>query len=467
MTATIRLFHPARLILVFVGSIMALTTGAFSKETEISDPAASFPVRLLVQESPSQTLKGFGCSLVDFHNIPDSACPELFDKVFGVLRMNILRLWVESGQKSDLATMKQAFLKSYGDPKALVENARKRGVDTFLLAPARGESSPQEPVSEYAHKLGAFIELLKNELGVEVQATGIANEPLGFTPEQVAETVRTLRADLDERGFKSIGIIAPESASADSSGLNAIRAIRADPAAWTALRGIATHSYNMAATPQFASLLDGTDKEYWMTESSDNGYEGLADANRASSELARFLNDLNNGVTHWIWFIGFYESPGLQTDLDNATKLIVYDRLQGKVVPLLKYDWFRQARAAFPSGSRIYRLRAEPGGELVFTYGKKPILNAAAAQRPDGGWSLGVVNLTGVEPDTSICQFHPAAPLEITWEVPALADVPKLNFEVQRSSATERFSSAGIAVMRNGKLTLPIAPRQLITLTSK
>lgn len=447
-----------------LGEERSAASVADAQETRTVSPKS---VRLRVQAEPRQTLQGFGCSQVGDDALPEAIRTELFDRVFGELKLNILRLWVESGEKSGLAEMRQSFLKSYPDPRRLVADARRRGVDTLLLAPARGEGRPSEPMAAYARKLAAFIAALKSDLGVDIQATGIANEPQGFTPAQVVECVRVLRGELDGLGLRKVGIIAPESASADAPALQRIQAIKADPLAWNGLRGIATHSYNMAATPQFAAIITGTGKEYWQTEAGDNGHEGPADANRASDAAARFLNDLNQGVTHWIWFIGFHDSADLAKDRDNATKLMVYDRRQQRVVAHLKYDWFRQLRAAFPNGSRIHPLRAEPGESLVYSYGGKPALNAAAATRPGGGWSLGVVNLTGVEPNTEIAQYQPATPLTVTWEVAALAAIPDLKFTVARSSATERFLPAGQAVMHAGHLTLEISPRELITLTTK
>jgi hypothetical protein len=156
----------------------------------------------------------------------------------------------------------------------------------------------------------------------------------------------------------------------------------------------------------------------------------------------------------------------MSKDGDNATKLIIYDRQQQRVIALLKYDWFRQLRAAFPNGSCIHSLRAEPGGMLLFSYGDKPALDAAAAQRPDGGWSLAVVNLTGVKPNTEIARFRPATPMTVRWDVPALNDVTKLIFKVSRSSATARFAPAGQAVMHAGRIKVDIAPQELLTLTA-
>ena len=443
--------------------LLASDRGLHAQSTASPTPQS---VIFFVQAEPHQTLQGFGCSQVLDAPLPEAVRTQLFDRVFGDLKMNILRLWVESAEKSGVAEMKQRFLETYPDLHRLIEEARRRGMDTLLLAPARGEASPREPMADYARKLASFIALLKTELDVEIQVTGIANEPQGFTPAQVAECVRALRTELNAHGLKKVGIIAPESASADQTGLQMIKAIKRDPVAWAGLRGIATHSYNMAATPEFAASIAGTGKDYWQTEAGDNGHEGPADVDRATETAARFLNDLNQGVTHWIWFIGFLGSPDMSKDGDNATKLIIYDRHQQRIIPLLKYDWFRQLRAAFPNGSRIHSLRAEPGGTLVFSYGDKPALDAAAAHRPDGGWSLAVVNLTGVKPNTEIARFQSATPMTVRWDVPALGAIPELKFKVFRSSANERFVPAGQAVMHAGQITLNIAPRELLTLTA-
>ena len=449
--------------LIFPFLIITAASGGGSQAAGAVRPQ---PVRLRVPAEPRQSLQGFGCSLVGGDALPETARAELFDRVFGGLKLNILRLWVEAGENSGLAAMRQSFLKRYPDPRWLVAEARRRGVDTLLLAPARGEGRPGEPMADYARKLAAFIAALKSDFGVDIQVTGIANEPQGFTPAMVVECVRALRGELDGLGLGKVGIIAPESASADAPAFQRIQAIQADSMAWAGLRGIATHSYNMAATPQFAAVTTGTGKEYWQTEAGDNGHEGADDANRASDAAARFLNDLNQGVTHWIWFIGFHDSADLANDRDNATKLMVFDHRQQRIVANLKYAWFRQLRAAFPTGSRIYPLRAEPGESLVYSYGAKPALNAAAAARPGGGWSLGVVNLTGVEPNTEIAHYQQATPLAVTWEVAALAAIPELNFTVWRSSASERVLPPGRAVMHAGRLMLEIPARELVTLTT-
>jgi hypothetical protein len=89
--------------------------------------------------------------------------------------------------------------------------------------------------------------------------------------------VKHLRRELDKRGLQSVQIIAPEHASADGVLNEQVDALKNDAAAWSALDGIASHSYNMAASGEIARRITGPDdrnlKEYWMTEASDNGPE--------------------------------------------------------------------------------------------------------------------------------------------------------------------------------------------------
>ncbi len=266
----------------WIGIIM-LCAAVFCACTAVGQ-TVSRSVALTVTSQPAQKLEGFGCSMVDLSKteMPDSARAEMFDWVFGDLHMNVLRLWAEADTTHTTAQMKKDFYRTYAD-SGVIADAQKRGVTTLLLAPARGEKPPTEPIPEYARKLAEFIQGVKAERGIRINVTGIANEPAGFKPAQMAEAVRLLRRELDVRDLKDVQIICPEWASADHSALRCIAGIKAEPAAWAALRGIATHSYNMAATPEFPKTITGTDKQYWMTEASDNGNESEADVNLAAT----------------------------------------------------------------------------------------------------------------------------------------------------------------------------------------
>lgn len=426
------------------------------------------PITLVVNQLPSQRFEGFGCSLVDLSNakIPDVAKAKMFDSVFGDLKMNVLRLWVESGVDRTCVDMKADFYRQYVDTE-VIANAQERGVTTLLLAPARGEKIPSEPMSDYARKIAEFIEGVRLERKVIIDVTGIANEPSGFTANQFATAMKTLRQELDIRGLKGVRIIGPEWASADNQAYEFIAQIKKDKLAWSALSGIATHSYNMAATKAFPDLTSGTNKGYWITEAGDNGNEGEDNLNLAASTCARLLNDLNHGVTHWIYFIGFHASDDIRTDDDSATKLLVYDFKQQRVIQHLKFSWLEQLRAAFPTGTQIYPLRAEPGDDLVYSYGQKPLLNAAMGKRPTGGWSLGVVNLTGLTPNTEISKWHAGTHLKITLVFPSQAIVEGAKFEIHSSSANKQETVVGEAIVSHARLHLELHTGEIITLLQK
>ena len=290
--------------------------------------------------------------------------------------------------------------------------------------------------------------------------------PAGSNPSQVAEAVRVLRQELDGRGLRDVQIIAPEWASADRFGPALHRRHQGGPGSLGSLARHCHAQLQHGGHARFPEIIAGTGKQYWMTEAADNGNENEADANLAASISARFLNDLNHGVTHWLYFIGFHDSSDVTQDNDNATKLMVYDLKRQRIFRHLKYDWFRQLRAAFPNGSRIYPLKAQPGGDLVYSFGQKPFLNAAAARRPDGGWSLGMVNLSGLGPNTSISQWQPPTTLKVTWQAAPLASQGSVALKVFRSDTTQRFISADRVTMAEGTLSMVLKPRELVTLTS-
>ena len=145
-------------------------------------------------------------------------------------------------------------------------------------------------------------------------------------------------------------------------------ALKADPAAWNALAGIASHSYNMAATPEAAKRVLGTGKQYWMTEASDNGPEVPGDAVRAASLASRFLNDMNHGVTHWVHFVGF-EVPDPN---DNATRILAYTPKPFAITTFQKYYYYRQLSRAFDVGAVFRASQSSLDGDMTWTYGRSP-----------------------------------------------------------------------------------------------
>jgi hypothetical protein len=75
-----------------------------------------------------------------------------------------------------------------------------------------------------------------------------------------------------------------------------------------------------------------------MTEASDNGPEEAGNSYRAASLAARFLNDMNHRVTHWIHFLGFEVTD----PRDNATRIMAYTPNPLRTTIFQKYFTYQQ-----------------------------------------------------------------------------------------------------------------------------
>ncbi len=430
----------------------------------IGSLAAQTSYTLTVQPGAKQAFDGLGASQVDGDaTIPEAARSQIEEIVYHDLRAKILRLWVGSAPDLSESKMKQMFYATYVDT-AVISRITRQGVSTLLLAPARGESEPVDDLHAYAAKLAQFILDIKAERGIVIQATGVANEPLHWTPQEIETVVRYLREELNRRGLESVRIVAPECAEADADCDRKLDALRNDPESWKGLSAIASHSYNMAATRNEANRTDG--KPYWMTEASDNGNDAGENTSRAATIAARFLNDMNHRVTDWLYFIGFSFSDGVTTDSDNATKLAVWDRRSKAIFLPLKYYYLKQLISTFDSGAVFRIVTSGTEGDMTYTSGLKPAVNAAAAVNPDGSWSISVVNDTGSCCKSKITEWHAATAYKVSIDVTELRSTRSKRFTIYRSKANCHFQKSGSVKMSHGKLTVAISPGELISLRS-
>lgn len=81
--------------LEFLGSIVIVVLVFGTARFGAAEDSTARSVTLTVNCQPAQEVEGFGCSMVDLSRtkMPDSARAEMFDRVFGDLKMNVLRLW--------------------------------------------------------------------------------------------------------------------------------------------------------------------------------------------------------------------------------------------------------------------------------------------------------------------------------------------------------------------------------------
>ena len=450
---------------------------------------AQDPVTITVQPGARQTFAGLGTSLGNWnHDYQNLTAPErtaLSRMLWHDLKFKTLRLWMNTNEFAptrgahDLTIFRGCYVDS-----GIIADAKKQGVTTLLLAPdgmptyvkakrpggGNDYALKDDEVDAYAGLLAEFIQRLKTETGVQINATGIQNEPNDLdriAPEQMGAVVKALRRALDARGLGAVQIIGPENANADGALYDTLDRLRADPTAWQALAGIASHSYGMAATEDAAKRIADTHKSYWMTEASANGPEAPGDALEAASLASRFLSDMNHRVTHWIHFIGF-ETPDPH---DNATRIIAYTTRPLRTTVFQKYFYYKQLSQTFDVGAVFRKSQSSLDGEMTWTYGPKPHLTVAAARNPDGSWGVGLSDFTlppSASPNNSNGFFNgdKAHAYTVTVNVPELAGIGSVPFTVQRSSDTLNDAREGSVTMHNGGLTVTIQPLELVTLRS-
>ncbi len=456
-------------------------------------PDVGAPIVIRVAPGERQKFGGLGASIGNWSGTYQKLAPaertQLSRMLWHELKFKTLRLWFNTDQYAATPGARDMteFARQYLD-SGLIDDARAQGVTTLLLAPehlpdymkgppqADGTPLKNTQVENYAVMLADFIEQLK-KAGVTIDVTGVQNEPNIneiFSAAQIVEIVKRLRAELDERQLQNVQIIASEHASVDGLFYQQLNALQNDPLAWNSIVGVASHSYNMAATAQSAAAVAAANgrnaKQYWMTEASDNGAEAVGNSARAISLSARFLSDMNHRVTHWIHFLGF------ETDdaRDSATRILSYSAQPLKTTIFQKYYAYQQLAEAFDIGA-IFRASHSSEGDMTWTYGTKPRVTAATARNSDGSWSVGIANYSadsfvGVQGwsdekwNVEQGGHTPGQTFPVTIRIDELKDAGDLKFQVHRTNSGASNAKSEPATLKNGEVTIAVAPLELVTL---
>jgi hypothetical protein len=421
---------------------------------------------LTVGDQPRQTFQGFGFSFEQDNPYPtlsSSRRAEVDQLLFQDLSPDIIRLWYGPG---DPAPIRDFYLDS-----GLIESARAGGVTEFLLGPWTYLGDPDQ----HARQIAADVRVIREDYGVEITATGVLNEPEGgpgehkYLPvEHYVPLAIATRRELDQAGQGDVVALGPEFASADDLAAGWLDVVEADPEALAAVDGFATHSYNMAATPALGARVLAKGKSYWMTEAGGGGGDGSAefDYRFAASLSSRFLNDLNNGVTHWVWFVGLGEGTS-----DVYQKLVMcegYCGNTGRIYVNYGYHHAKQILAAFPPGTVLHHVGSDLDGypDMTWSYGAKPPLHAAAGMRPDGRLALAVVNDT-VGGGWEHGSWDEPANYEVFLDLGALVGPGALTFDLCRTDTEVQVDCGETVVATDGRLTLPVTSMELITLVAQ
>ena len=145
-----------------------------------------------------------------------------------------------------------------------------------------------------------------------------------------------------------------------------------------------------------------------------------------------------------------------------------------RLTVLQKYYYLRQLSRAFDVGAVFRHSLSSLDGEMTYTYGRKPRLNAAVARNPDGTWAVGLCNFTSdffTDPQAPLWEREqggrPARTLTVTVRVPELSGITALRFAVRRSGSEAGDVAAGTGIMHGGVLRVSgVSPLELVTLRS-
>lgn len=426
-------------------------------------PASGGTAELTVGTEPRQTFQGFGFSFEKnnpYGDLGDGDRAVVDELLYESLNTRIARFWYNPGEPERL---RDDYL-----ARGIIPGAIANGVTELLLAPGTYLGDPDE----HARTLAEDIATMRDEYGIGITATGVINEPSSkdfkiLPPEHFVPLAIAMRRELEARGLSHVTILSPEWASADPAAREWYDAVESEPEALAAFDAFSHHSYNMAATPEFAERTLAHGKEYWMTEAGGPIRDGSAEFayDFGSSVSGRFLNDLNNGVTHWVWFIGL--SYGTR---DVYQKLVMCEGTCADPKRIYKnwaYHHVQQITSSFPPGTVLRHVTSDrpEWPHMTWTYGHKPPLHAAAGVRPDGRWALAVVNNTRGG-DYRITSWDPPEDYTVTFDVPELADVPEVTFEVCRTGPGVAVACGDTVTLAGGRAVLEVASLELITLVA-
>lgn len=448
------------------------------------------PLTITVQPGARQTFHGLGASLFRYTPSADynrqltraqqQALPRL---LWHDARFRSVRLWIHpddflpAPDARNIAPYVDGWINTHKLPDAIAAGATRLNLAPDNIPAAMGDGHGlirDAEIPSYAALLAGFIRVFRNRTGILINYAAVLNEPndrpVKLSDAQWPVMILALRRALDIRGLNSVQIIAPESANCGADAYAVVDSIKADAEAWGNLKGVATHSYNNAAREEMAGRTVG--KEYWITEAGGtfDGDEDAYDGLQAASIASRFLNDVNHRVTDWQFFIGFE-----QTDpRGNTGRIIKYEPVPYKPTILQKYYYLKQLSETFDVGTAFRHSRSSLDGEMDYTYGKKPRVNAAAARNPDGTWGIGLSNYTSPTfrdaDDPKNLPLHnsgyPAQAFRVKVRVPELAKVSALRFAVRQSTAMVGDRPGGFVVMHNGVVAVPLLPLELVTLRS-
>ena len=413
----------------------------FDSKTAAAYPPLSGPSNILTLGSPSQKIKGFGVSSVDYftgqnglnyNKLTPSQRAQLDNPLLDDLKINTMRYWADIND----------FKVNYG---ILYQNIKSKVPFHLFQADINQGNFNTEPA-----KVALGIKNLKQDDNIILTHVSLCNECSNIPKNAWPTMVINLKNALVNNGLLDVKIVATEGPNNDDSWMDKMIEIKNNTTAWAALDVLSSHSYAMAMRPSDTAFKNSTGKEWWIGESGANGTESLGDTDTAAQSVAKALHDFNMGADNWIWFIGHAPAD----PVDDKTRLIRYTNTPFTVDKLEKFYYFKHFRQFFPNGSTIYNVTSNLENEMPWTYQNYAKLQAVGAKNIDGSFSLGVVN-------------YSQTPQQVSFQVPELAGKSNISAEIYKSSGPgERNVKIDTVPVLGGKISLPfmLGAKEFVTI---
>jgi hypothetical protein len=356
--------------------------------------------------------------------------------------------------------MTSQFRTTYIDNQMLAKIS-ERCEPQFILSPDTAGEGPTAEPSAYAAKVAEFMEEMRKQAGVTFETTSIVNEPIAYPTAWLAQAASALRRELDSRDLQGTKIIAADWANVSYKSVQAISDFESDAQANAAIHAWSNHSYNMCSTGSMT--IAARNKERWVTEAGQviwDSYGTPAEVNvmDAANLAGRLLNDLNNDVTRWMYFIGFLSTTYPKAP-SNPWCALVLTSPSGNLTAFNRYYYLKQLLETFPQGSVFHHAQSSLDGTMDWTYGQKPRMSAAAAEGPDGRLRVAIVNTTGIL-SNAISQYYPSQAFLMELELPW----PDRRFHASITGTDGKTRSSGIIQSGRGSTYLALDPYELATL---
>ena len=438
---------------------------------------------------------------------------ELFCKyVFDEGRVNYIALFVDCNfyyQSKETGTDITHFIESWhvGEGKgSLIDEIIKRKIPVFASlnrTPAwmRGQSPlwlKEGLEDDYARAVSNMVYDLHTEVGLNIVNVGLGDEPDTMVGNENSSCVThytkvmpLTRKYLDEKGYKKVGIIGPETCVVRSKWANVLQD---DKNIWDNLFGFSGHDFNTglvtgsllnqtraANKPLFISSIGVLDEhtvagDFFTTNK--NGNDTIADYYTAMRNTSTLLNDINQGanvVTVWEPYTTTSSVSALDGIPPNFKHLYfdpTYDLFTKGIASSANYEYFTQILQTVEPGATIYQCSNNKEGTMGGSF-TDYTLNANAGRNSDGTWGINIFNKT----DSTIALPHrdkpyaiipqPAKTITVNLDIVGLYGTGEQQFKMYSANTAGGVKEdLGTITLVDGRGYVEVYPSEVISLRS-